>query len=187
MRKRTIGMLTAFLLSAICTACSFTEKTDTDEIESKRDRAESMESSSVHSKASETERNSETGSNSDTGVRLSNKCFRITDPDENDLISEEQILTTEIYPDNADSMYQVELVLTDEGREILSQYTQENVGERLTIWYEEQIIQISTIVTPIQGGELRIANIDSKSANEMMDAYSVKEEEHSNGYIRFEN
>ncbi|MCI8596877.1 MAG: protein translocase subunit SecD [Lachnospiraceae bacterium] len=69
------------------------------------------------------------------------------------------------YTDNlGNNSYMVELTLTDEGAEKFAKATEENLGSRLPIVYDGEIISAPTVETVITGGSATITNMSSFEA-----------------------
>lgn len=66
--------------------------------------------------------------------------------------------------------YVVQLTLTDEGAATFAKITEENLGKRIAIVYDDQVISAPTVQTAITGGQCEITGMESYEAAENLAA-----------------
>jgi len=68
--------------------------------------------------------------------------------------------------ENGETMYSVSMLFDEEGTEIFAKKTEEaaNSGTPITIWYNEYLLTINTVQTPITDGNAAITGLDFNSA-----------------------
>ena len=98
----------------------------------------------------------------------------IQDTDGNEILSGEDISsaqagTTE--DDYGNTEYIVELVLTDEAAEIFAEYTTDNVGEYLPIYYDGEIVSYPVINSAITDGSCYIEGMDTYEEAQQLASY----------------
>ena len=98
----------------------------------------------------------------------------IQDTDGNEIltgddITSAQVATTE--DDYGNTEYVVELVFTDEAAETFAEYTTDNVGEYLPIYYDDEIVSYPVINSAITDGSCIIEGMDSYEEASQLASY----------------